>query len=59
MELKTIALFFNSKRESCSKAAKDLKASLEKENIKIKILSYDNPKIDKNIEIYFLNKSKH
>ena len=53
MEFKTIALFFNSKRETCSKAAKDLKASLEKEHIKTKILSYDNPKIDKNIDLIF------
>lgn len=53
MELKTIALFFNSKREACSKAAKDLKASLEKEHIKTKILSYDNPKIDKNVDLIF------
>ena len=53
MELKNIALFFNSKRETCSKAAKDLKASLEKENIKTKILPYDNPEIDKNIDLIF------
>jgi NAD+ kinase len=53
MELKNIALFFNSKRESCSKAAKELKASFEKEQIKTKILSYDNPKIDKNIDLIF------
>ena len=53
MELNTIALFFNSKREACSKAAKELKANLEKERIKTKILSYDNPKIDKNIDLIF------
>ena len=53
MELNRIALFFNSKRESCSKAAKDLKITLEKEQIKTKILSYDDPKIDKNIDLIF------
>lgn len=53
MEFNRIALFFNSKRKSCSKAAKDLKSTLEKENIKTKILSYDNPKIDKNIDLIF------
>ncbi len=53
MELKTIALFFNSKRESCSKAAKDLKTSLEKEHIKTKILPYDNSKINQNFDLIF------
>jgi len=53
MEIKTVALFFNPKRETCSKAAKDLKTSLEKEHIKTKILSYDNPKIEKNIDLIF------
>ena len=53
MELKSIALFFNPKRESCNKAAQDLKTVLEKEHIKTKILSYDNPKIDKNIDLIF------
>jgi len=53
MELNRIALFFNSSREACNKAAKDLKISLEKEHIKTKILSYDNPKIDKNIDLIF------
>ena len=53
MELKTIALFFNSKRETCSKAAKDLKISLEKEHIKTKILPYDNSKINQNFDLIF------
>lgn len=53
MELKTIALFFNSKRETCSKAAKDLKTSLEKEHIKTKILPYDNLKINQNFDLIF------
>ena len=53
MELKSIALFFNSKRETCSKAAKDLKASLEKEHIKTKILPYDNLKINQNFDLIF------
>lgn len=53
MELKSIALFFNSKRETCSKAAKDLKASLEKEYIKTKILPYDNLKINQNFDLIF------
>jgi len=51
MELNTIALFFNSKRETCSKAAKDLKASLEKEHIKTKILPYDNLKINQKFDL--------
>lgn len=53
MELNRIALFFNSKRESCSKAAKDLKTSLEKEHIKTKILPYDNLKINQNFDLIF------
>ncbi|MBQ2313003.1 MAG: NAD(+)/NADH kinase [Elusimicrobiaceae bacterium] len=53
MELKNIALFFNSKRESCSKAAKELKASFEKEQIKTKILPYDNFKINQNFDLIF------
>ena len=53
MELKTIALFFNSKRESCSKAAKDLKAGLERERIKTKILPYDNSNINQNFDLIF------
>ena len=53
MELKTIALFFNSKRETCSKAAKDLKTSLEKEHIKTKILPYDNLKVNQNFDLIF------
>jgi len=53
MEINTVALFFNSKRESCSKAAKDLKTSLEKEHIKTKILPYDNSKINQNFDLIF------
>ena len=53
MELKNIALFFNSKRESCSKAAKELKSRFEKEQIKTKILPYDNFKINQNFDLIF------
>lgn len=53
MIVKKVALFFNAKRETCSKAAQELKIILEKEHIKTEILSYDNPVIDKNTDLIF------
>lgn len=53
MEIKTVALFFNPNREACKKAAENLKTVLEQEHIKTKILSFDKPKTDKNIDLIF------
>ena len=53
MELTKVALFFNPHREACKKAAANLKTVLEQEQVKIKILSFENPEIEKNTNIIF------
>ncbi|MCR5505251.1 MAG: NAD(+)/NADH kinase [Elusimicrobiaceae bacterium] len=53
MKLKTAALFFNQNREACKKAAVNLKTVLEQEQVRTKILSFENPEIDKNTDIIF------
>lgn len=53
MTVKRVALFFNPNRETCKKAAETLIKVLKQEKIQTKILSFENPVIEKNIDFIF------
>ena len=53
MIIKKVALFFNPNREACKKAAENLNKVLKQEKIQTKILSFENPIIEKDADFIF------
>lgn len=53
MIIRKVALFFNPNREACKKAAENLNKVLKQEKIQTKILSFENPIIEKDADFIF------